>query len=314
MAITTSRIIWVDYYKTISIFLIVIGHTFMKNMSIPCFLYIFHVPLFFFVSGYLDKSENYSCFQYTKKIFLSLIVPYVIWNVISIVFHFPISCSDVLKVVVGLERWNGASWFLVVLFFVKLTAMFFKKRYYVFSVLLLSFIFMLFMRQRVPFSLHLSFLYFPFYFVGVFFSKPIDRFVNTDRKCWHIVVSIFAMFALLFMYHYSSIPHVYNVEGFRSQPILYWITGFLGIVSVLFVSLCFNSLSKNTITNISSATLFIMCSHYEVLKVVTTYTSYNYCDFLSLLISVIYFAVQCLCIPFVLKYLPLLAGRNSLEV
>lgn len=54
-----QRVIWIDWFKCICILSVVIGHTGSMNSSmLHDFIYCFHVPLFFLVSGYLYKKKN----------------------------------------------------------------------------------------------------------------------------------------------------------------------------------------------------------------------------------------------------------------
>ena len=115
IVLSNPRIVWVDYYKVIGIFLIVLGHSIFRNSDLTKFLYIFHVPIFFFISGYLEKNNPCPTKEYLKKLLYSLIIPYFIWNILYFPFH--LSFRSVIAMVVGLPPWNGASWFLMVLVF-----------------------------------------------------------------------------------------------------------------------------------------------------------------------------------------------------
>ena len=54
---SNQRLHWLDYSKTIGMFLVVWGHTFKDNSQIvKDVIYSFHMPLFFFISGFLHKS------------------------------------------------------------------------------------------------------------------------------------------------------------------------------------------------------------------------------------------------------------------
>lgn len=68
-----SRIKWIDIFKGIGITLVVIGHMWSPGGK---FILWFHMPLFFFISGYLYNSDI-SIEKYLKKKFLRLIVPYL---------------------------------------------------------------------------------------------------------------------------------------------------------------------------------------------------------------------------------------------
>lgn len=53
----SKRILWIDYCKVIGICLVLIGHTYPNN-PITDWLYSFHMPLFFFISGLTLKKTG----------------------------------------------------------------------------------------------------------------------------------------------------------------------------------------------------------------------------------------------------------------
>ncbi len=77
------RILWVDYVKAINIFFVVLGHT-VLSASYTKFIYAFHIPLFFFLSGYFfDYSKYPNFFLFFKKRFHQLLIPYFIINFLT---------------------------------------------------------------------------------------------------------------------------------------------------------------------------------------------------------------------------------------
>lgn len=92
-----NRIAWVDWVKAFSIFFVVIGH--VGSESLRPFVYAFHVPAFFVISGYLYKKA------WWFQTFLSFAVPVLffsfLWFLVSLVLlHFDFS-----------EAWNTNTWF-----------------------------------------------------------------------------------------------------------------------------------------------------------------------------------------------------------
>lgn len=73
--------------KGLCIILMVIGHSGCPQL-LRDWLYTFHMPFFFFVSGYLfsDKSLN-SFFPFVKKKMRGLWWPFLKWNVVFIILH-----------------------------------------------------------------------------------------------------------------------------------------------------------------------------------------------------------------------------------
>lgn len=68
----STRIEWVDISKGIGIILVVAGHVFQEQSR---YIYWFHIPLFFFLSGYLYNPQI-DFRSYLKKKVRSLLVPY----------------------------------------------------------------------------------------------------------------------------------------------------------------------------------------------------------------------------------------------
>ena len=63
-----NRINWIDWAKVIAISFVVFGHIPMNSESLPLrYITNFHMPLFFFISGYLTKKEYFSI-ETAKKI------------------------------------------------------------------------------------------------------------------------------------------------------------------------------------------------------------------------------------------------------
>ncbi len=78
--INTSRIAYIDICKGIGIVLMVLSHVGLIGRigaGINWIIHSFHMPLFFFVSGFLYKSTmNNSIIDFLKKKTISLLVPY----------------------------------------------------------------------------------------------------------------------------------------------------------------------------------------------------------------------------------------------
>jgi fucose 4-O-acetylase-like acetyltransferase len=78
-----KRLYFLDIARGLGIIAVVMGHSLSPLKS---FLYLFHVPLFFFISGYLYNTNN-SILQTLKKRIKSLYVPVLKYGVIFILMH-----------------------------------------------------------------------------------------------------------------------------------------------------------------------------------------------------------------------------------
>ena len=66
---------WIDVLKGIGIILVVIGHTSMENPLVK-WIYVFHMPLFFALSGYMfgRGRKQYTFVKFTEKRTQSLLL------------------------------------------------------------------------------------------------------------------------------------------------------------------------------------------------------------------------------------------------
>ena len=166
--------------------------------------------------------------------------------------------------------------------------------------------------QEMFFLCKFSLLFMPFFFIGMYGKRYIDRIVVLfeDKKVVNLCLALLGITLLVLCYFYTGVPHTCAVVTFTSKPFLYWLTGLIGIVSMFFVSVCFNKIQSNIIETLSMSTLFIMCSHYEIVLPCTKYISLHYSDIYSILFVVFYFCCQCAIAPVILKYIPILAGKK----
>jgi len=122
---TDRRIDWIDLTKGIAIFLMIVGHT-----SVPefCSKYIwsFHMPLFFIISGMLFNQLKYLRFlDFFKRRIFSLLIPYFCFTLIVCVIN---AVNDVGIVWNPIKGWiSYALWFVEVLFTVELLMYFVIK-------------------------------------------------------------------------------------------------------------------------------------------------------------------------------------------
>lgn len=76
---------FIDAAKALGILFIVLGHV-LKDGDFRRFIYSFHVPLFFFLSG-LTYSTSKSRYDYIKRKFKTLLLPYAVFSMISIAIY-----------------------------------------------------------------------------------------------------------------------------------------------------------------------------------------------------------------------------------
>ena len=78
-----------DYARIITAYLVVFGHVLPLGNPVRTFIYGFHMPLFFIISGMLHKN-NLSFVESVKKGFRTLIVPMLFFCVVGLVYYIAI--------------------------------------------------------------------------------------------------------------------------------------------------------------------------------------------------------------------------------
>lgn len=75
-----KRIEWIDIARGIGIILVILGH--IGIGKIGKFIYSFHIPLFFFLSGYCFSGNGIDIKDFLKKKVKKLIVPYIFIGIV----------------------------------------------------------------------------------------------------------------------------------------------------------------------------------------------------------------------------------------
>jgi fucose 4-O-acetylase-like acetyltransferase len=83
------RLHWIDALKGIGIMLVVLAHHSLP-IALDTYIFSYHMPLFFFISGFLFDFGKYtgSSVNFVKGRFRSLIVPYFCFALITCLFYF----------------------------------------------------------------------------------------------------------------------------------------------------------------------------------------------------------------------------------
>lgn len=85
-----QRILWLDNLRAISIFFVVLGHTVGLPENVYKLIFSFHMPVFFWISGYLasDKIRYISFIEFIKKQWRKRLIPYASFSILSYLVWF----------------------------------------------------------------------------------------------------------------------------------------------------------------------------------------------------------------------------------
>lgn len=287
---TQNRIVWIDYAKCIGIFLVVLGHLsipeWLKNM-----IYAFHMPLFFFISGYLFQENKFNSLRvFFVRRAKQLLVPYLFFNIIAYFFWVFVgrkfgndSTVDInpftplIGMLYGVNTGYflihcGSLWFLPCLFIVEIL-------YYIAikSVSSKAIIFILFTglgyanlllkHVMLPWNIDIALVAILFYIIGsAFKERKFLESINTQT----ILIVIFFCSLLLTAVIVLINGRVDMSSNTYGNFIFFILAALSGICFVFSVSKLFSMFfhSIPTVETISSNTLIIIGLHELVISII----------------------------------------------
>ena len=105
-----KRLHWIDSAKAIGILLVVLGHM-SSGTHYHWFIFSFHMPLFFAISGFLYKYVGLK--KEIKKILYSLFIPYLIYSVLLLMIYLAkhsFNAELVINHIIGNHNGNVEIW------------------------------------------------------------------------------------------------------------------------------------------------------------------------------------------------------------
>ena len=281
-----NRINWIDWAKAFCMTVVVFCH--LPQQEDTFYLqYLASVILstFFFVSGYLKK-RNLSIKDSAKKYGYTLLIPYIIYNVIYYPYwlakfyieHGSITWGDAVKPIVGTMlgqlnssfscELNGVTWFLIALFIMHiLTDVLNKNKHGKTIMLILSVITM------VLYGANKHYHYAPyityhglirclcFFFMGNLYQQWGKLKQQKSRKDILIGTSTLLLSLILFYWHI-------NESNFILHIILYYVVNFVSVYAFIYLSKSLNHIKSRTITLISIGTMLIFGLHRIMIGVI----------------------------------------------
>ncbi len=278
--IIPNRLNWIDWAKALAIIFVVYGH-------IPCergdflhyYITAFHMPLFFFISGFLTKKE-YMSKTTLSKYWHTLIIPYLFYNIIFYPYwairftidHSTTEWFDFIKPIIGTillqlklpftDYLNGVTWFISSLLVMKIILSICNKykigKYIIILLMIITSLFFivnefyLFVKTLTPVSFTKCF---PFFFLGYFCrqKKLISEKVQKKDIAFCIGGLLIGSITYIYVRQKISIP-LYGIS--------FWIMCISSIIGILCLCKLLDIVKSKIIVNISIGTIVIMGLHW----------------------------------------------------
>ncbi len=310
--------------------LVIFGHAFVdRSHAVRSYIYSFHMPLFFFISGLTYKRRSISFGKFVKKKAIAFLIPYVALNVfvglIKYFLHFTLHMYNDLSLkfmLKGMLTGDGAnapciqSWFLLTLFITEIifygldrlirseTGLFISSL----LVAALGWAYSRFFYYGFLFwHLDVAFFAVLFFWAGYFFKNHLADKVEKLSAVWKWILCVAAigLGALL-----------QTVNGRTSMNSSYYGQIHVFILAALFsifgVTLLSMVLLKKIpfINNVGKNSIFYLGYHAFVLTIVKTFLPIL-CStwYLTLLVSLLSLFINYYPAIYLTKYVPVMVGK-----
>ena len=320
ISVGSSRLEWIDWMKVLGIYLVVLGHFYSIGEK---FIYVFHIPLFFLISGFLSKRES-DKHVFWKKLWYNLAVPMLVMTVINFVYACGVQVCDgtfdgaafywfVRNVVFGMVAGFDTLWFVYTLMLLKMVFQYCsnQKIFYALSVMLLAlaYVYNHANLSGLPFFLNQpnaivdACTAFPFFALGVF-ARDYKNLLN-GRHQSHRLIPL-AVIGFLFV----SVCWYYNGNVglhaccYGGNMLLFLLGGLAGSIMVFAVSKLFGR-TVQPITIISRGTIIILGLHKLLIYLFRAFFPASSLDVVFAAIIIILFVPVILMVE---KSFPLMAG------
>lgn len=317
-----KRIENIDICRGILISLVVIGHI-IPNKT---WIYSFHVPAFFLLSGLLINEDKYrvtSIISFLKKKTLSLIIPYLFFEFLGMLEYLIISGFSINNLVVAVINTlsihcnTGADWFLPTLFLAELLYfLFIKSKLFSNIILRVSIVLaLLIIVFSIPIVVRINYIIvdvlrvlLAFAFLNV--GKLLSQFIVHISKRINILCVFVSFIINIIICLFNGKVEMWDCEF--GNLVLYLLGAVSGFIFVFCIS---KTISINFISKIGiNSIIIIMGTHQLILGVFDTlnlsvYFPLPYLFYIFEILIVIIFEV--FIILLVNKYLWFLVGKKK---
>lgn len=225
-----ERETYIDLYRGIGVILMVMGH--MKFMYVPNgigqivfdsfehYIHAFHMPMFFFLSGFCHKKSDATLRTVVVKQAKKLLIPYFIFGIMQYIM-WRLYIGDSITPLINLFWINtdglaiaGALWFLTALFFVIVFYAFIERftdnnaiqSVVVVIISLIGCLLPKIVSYRLPYAIDVAFVGLGFYYLGFILkeykdNKAVDRVLNPNA----FELAIFGVINIFLIMYNSSV-------------------------------------------------------------------------------------------------------------
>lgn len=272
--INKKRIEWIDICKGLGIFLVVIGHTGIAKVSQTEYdwIYSFHMPFFYMISGLVFNETKYDTFgKYIKRRLKTLVIPFFILNTILFCIAKILDLDNIQPPMHELFTGVLAMYFLRVLFISEIYYFFINKFLKTYYLKLIAVVILISLSSFINKNYHTGYLLYIMPGIPLLYYS-IGNILKSDIKANAANTRIYNLTVLIILSLIFSLC-IISVD-FIFRDIILAISGIITLLSVgLIISkVPYNSI-KNSITYIGMNTLVIVAFHQIIYNGLTILTN-----------------------------------------
>ena len=302
------RLIWIDWMKCLGMYFIVLGHFFSVGYH---YIYVFSVPLFFLISGFLCKYES-NQIVFWKKLWSNLVVPTIIIYVINaliipLIFttyqHVDLSSIAsirriVLYPIIGMQNVLDTCWFVYTLIVLKILHQYvYKLRWRI--ILIIPFLFISYIYNHIdmsiihpllqnPNAIANAFTAYPFFVVGNSLHQYKNWLNSYNNKRIFVTCFFICSIIVYLCGNYNNIVWMY-MGGYGDNMLLFFLGGIAGSLAIFFIAKIF-TYAPNAVTTISTGTIVILGFNKHFISIIQYIFHFSpIIDFFSAFIILILF-------------------------
>lgn len=262
----SSRIPYLDFAKIAVTFLVVYGHLISLSAPERPYVYAFHMPFFFLVSGMLHKTKGTiteGIIDSFRKLFIPALFFMVVYRLYQFGWNWLYECINVAQsfsqfindlwlsaksVLLGDHdnMGNGVCWFLFVLFWHKVLMVIWNKKMVLFGVAIIAMLGVLALRMNL-FFVGQALKNLPFYMVGYLLSKWICSTIE-NLMCPLIIGVTLLIVSCIMTYLNGAVSFLaMSMVGHLPMPInavVCYSNAFIASMGILFICSCFKHEQK----------------------------------------------------------------------
>lgn len=246
-----ERIYFLDVAKVIGTFLVIYAHLYSNDSTTRLYIYAFHMPFFFFISGIFHKRNIGIDF---KRHFLKLFIPAVFFVLLHLLLSFITKCilnENSIGYLYALIRWdlsgylhgtsmaNTVCWFLFALFVIKVLADIYLLIPDKFKPLIIILFVVLSLIPSLPRSFYIkaALMVFPFYALGI----ELKSFINKLEFRWYFIIIIVVCIPLTYLLsNLNGRVNVFSVD-FGKLPnylnvFVFYLNAIIGSIAIILIS------------------------------------------------------------------------------